>query len=44
VLNRGTEDFEMYAIWWDPDLAAAFAERHVRTETADRLGTTGASR
>ncbi|WP_308315454.1 cupin domain-containing protein [Streptomyces sp. ISL-100] len=31
VLNRGDEDFEMYAVWWDADLARAFGERHTRT-------------
>jgi mannose-6-phosphate isomerase-like protein (cupin superfamily) len=28
VVNDGKTDFEMYAIWWDADLAATFQERH----------------
>ncbi|WP_018685207.1 cupin domain-containing protein [Actinokineospora enzanensis] len=28
VFNHADEDFQMYTVWWDTDLAAAFAERH----------------
>jgi mannose-6-phosphate isomerase-like protein (cupin superfamily) len=28
VVNRGTEDFQMYAIWWDSTLTAEFGARH----------------
>ncbi|MCA1218415.1 cupin domain-containing protein [Streptomyces sp. 8L] len=31
LVNDSSEDFEMYSIWWDADLAGSFAERH-RTE------------
>ncbi|MFI5631021.1 cupin domain-containing protein [Streptomyces sp. NPDC051664] len=27
VVNSGDEDFEMYAIWWDKEMAAHFTER-----------------
>nr|WP_153539705.1 cupin domain-containing protein [Streptomyces sp. RB17] len=36
VVNRGDEDFEMYAVWWDADLARGFSERHARTEADGR--------
>jgi mannose-6-phosphate isomerase-like protein (cupin superfamily) len=28
VVNDGTEDFEYYAIWWDPEMSAGFVDRH----------------
>ncbi|MDQ3403948.1 MAG: cupin domain-containing protein [Actinomycetota bacterium] len=28
VVNPGTEPFQMYAVWWDADLAAGFTRRH----------------
>lgn len=28
LVNTSDEEFEMYAIWWDAALAAAFADRH----------------
>lgn len=28
VLNDHGTDFEMYAIWWDPDMTTRFVERH----------------
>jgi len=28
VVNRGDSDFEMYAVWWDEDMAKRFAARH----------------
>jgi mannose-6-phosphate isomerase-like protein (cupin superfamily) len=31
VVNEGTEPFEMYSIWWDSDLAAAFSTRDAVT-------------
>ena len=27
VINDGAGEFRMYAVWWDTDMAAAFAER-----------------
>lgn len=27
VVNEGTDEFQMYAIWWDHDLAGQFVER-----------------
>jgi mannose-6-phosphate isomerase-like protein (cupin superfamily) len=27
VVNAGTDDFEMYSLWWDAELAGAFAAR-----------------
>ena len=33
VINDGDRDFEMYGVWWDPDLARRFTDRHER-ETA----------
>ena len=32
VFNDGDRDFEMYGVWWDPDLASRFSERHVREQ------------
>ncbi|GAA0706746.1 cupin domain-containing protein [Dactylosporangium roseum] len=29
VVNDGDEDFSMYAVWWDADLAAQFSARHL---------------
>jgi mannose-6-phosphate isomerase-like protein (cupin superfamily) len=26
VINEGTEDFEMYAVWWDSDMASRFVD------------------
>jgi mannose-6-phosphate isomerase-like protein (cupin superfamily) len=31
VVNRGDEDFQMYAIWWDRQLTNQFIERHEDT-------------
>ncbi|HVK26688.1 MAG TPA: cupin domain-containing protein [Actinokineospora sp.] len=28
VINEGTEDFEMYTVWWDLAMADTFATRH----------------
>lgn len=28
VINEGDTDFEMYSVWWDPDMARRFTERH----------------
>ena len=28
VVNQGDADFQMYAVWWDADLAQRFTERH----------------
>jgi mannose-6-phosphate isomerase-like protein (cupin superfamily) len=33
VVNRGSADFQFYAIWWDAELAGAFAARHVGTRS-----------
>lgn len=33
VVNDGADPFEMYAVWWDADMAGAFAARH-----AERAG------
>jgi mannose-6-phosphate isomerase-like protein (cupin superfamily) len=33
VVNRGSEDFQFYAIWWDAELAGAFAARHGETRS-----------
>jgi mannose-6-phosphate isomerase-like protein (cupin superfamily) len=27
VVNDGDEDFEMYAVWWDPEMAERFVSR-----------------
>ena len=29
VVNRGTEPFEMYSVWWDQELAERFRARHL---------------
>jgi mannose-6-phosphate isomerase-like protein (cupin superfamily) len=34
VRNRGNEDFEMYAIWWDTETADRFRTRHTTDGTA----------
>ena len=31
VFNHGAEKFEMYSIWWDPELAASFHARHAES-------------
>jgi mannose-6-phosphate isomerase-like protein (cupin superfamily) len=31
IVNDGADDFEMYAIWWDPEMSARFVERHRAT-------------
>lgn len=28
VVNDGDDEFQMYAVWWDADMARRFAERH----------------
>jgi mannose-6-phosphate isomerase-like protein (cupin superfamily) len=28
VVNTGTEDFEMYSVWWDAEMSERFAARH----------------
>ncbi|MEU7351060.1 cupin domain-containing protein [Streptomyces albidoflavus] len=28
VVNQGEDDFQMYAVWWDAELAGRFATRH----------------
>lgn len=28
VVNEGTADFQMYAIWWDAEMTESFASRH----------------
>ena len=28
VVNDGDADFQMYAVWWDADMAESFARRH----------------
>jgi hypothetical protein len=28
VINEGTEEFQMYAVWWDAEMADKFAARH----------------
>jgi mannose-6-phosphate isomerase-like protein (cupin superfamily) len=28
VVNTGTEDFEMYAVWWDQEISERFLGRH----------------
>jgi mannose-6-phosphate isomerase-like protein (cupin superfamily) len=28
VVNESDEDFELYCIWWDPDMSAEFVSRH----------------
>lgn len=28
VINDGSEDFEMYTVWWDRDMAHSFDRRH----------------
>lgn len=28
VANEGSQDFEMYSVWWDTDMAHRFTERH----------------
>jgi mannose-6-phosphate isomerase-like protein (cupin superfamily) len=28
VINDGPEDFEFYAVWWDPAMSTAFVTRH----------------
>ena len=28
VVNNGSSDFEMYAVWWDDEMAERFAMRH----------------
>ncbi|MDT4987234.1 MAG: hypothetical protein QOI74_1328 [Micromonosporaceae bacterium] len=28
VINDAAADFEMYAIWWDPEMSARFIARH----------------
>ncbi len=28
VVNDGDDDFQMYSVWWDADLAAKFTARH----------------
>ena len=33
VVNDGTEDFEMYAVWWDADLAGRFTVTHEASGT-----------
>ena len=30
VINDGAEDFEMYTVWWDRDMAAAFGRRDAK--------------
>lgn len=32
VINEGTDDFEMYAVWWDNDMAKQFASRDDRED------------
>jgi len=34
VVNSGDEPFQMYAIWWDADLARRFTERHAEATDA----------
>ena len=31
VFNHGNNPFEMYSIWWDPELAAGFHARHAES-------------
>ncbi|GAA3293588.1 cupin domain-containing protein [Streptomyces cinereospinus] len=31
VVNRGDEDFQMYAVWWDAEMSERFTERHGAT-------------
>jgi mannose-6-phosphate isomerase-like protein (cupin superfamily) len=33
VINRGDRDFEMYSVWWDPNLAERFTSRHREAAT-----------
>lgn len=28
VINDGSDDFEMYSVWWDLDMTRRFADRH----------------
>ena len=28
VVNESDRDFELYCIWWDPDMSAEFVRRH----------------
>lgn len=28
VINEGTEDFQMYSVWWDTDMTDRFLQRH----------------
>jgi len=28
VINDGPTEFEMYSIWWDPEMSARFVDRH----------------
>lgn len=28
VINEGDEDFELYCVWWDADMATRFTARH----------------
>lgn len=28
VVNDGDRDFEMYSVWWDPDMVTRFSDRH----------------
>jgi quercetin dioxygenase-like cupin family protein len=28
VINDNPEDFEFYAVWWDPEMSATFMSRH----------------
>lgn len=30
VINDGDEDFELYAVWWDSEMAAGFARREAQ--------------
>lgn len=41
LANTSDEDFEMYAIWWDADLVAGFADRHPAAPEAVEAGREG---
>jgi mannose-6-phosphate isomerase-like protein (cupin superfamily) len=28
VINNGADEFQFYAVWWDPEMSERFAERH----------------
>jgi mannose-6-phosphate isomerase-like protein (cupin superfamily) len=28
VINEGSTEFEMYSVWWDPEMSERFVQRH----------------